>query len=70
MGKGARGITKKIEVGEGTIMKGRANGAGLPLVIRGAETQRPALAGIPALCGTKIVEAALSILCNVSCHQN
>lgn len=48
------------------------NGAGLSLIDEeGMENpERPALSGKSALCGMRMTEAALSILCNVSCHQN
>lgn len=70
MGKRSVRDYKKTEGEERTIMDG--NGAGLPLAMRRDRVpeRRPALSGVPELCGTKMTEAALSILCNVSCHQN
>ncbi|KAH8756757.1 hypothetical protein F5883DRAFT_163962 [Diaporthe sp. PMI_573] len=64
----ARWVTKKPEWQRGR--GGMESPTGMPLDVGETETQRHAISDVPALCGTRMAEAALSILYNVSCRQN
>lgn len=71
MGNGARGTIKNRKGKGSEGDHGWEMAPACPLLRGGTgNPERPALSGIPTLCGTKMTEAALSILCNVSCHQN